>query len=398
MRKLLLKNRNYRLLASGQFISFVGDWFNVIAIAVLVGNDTSGSVMTLASILVLKQIPHFLFSPFSGVAADRFNRKQIMIISDVLRFFSVLGIFINPSSPPWILLCVFITTTFSSFFDPARSASIPQLVADDELKDANALGAMIWQMGMIAGAFLGTIVVETLGVKVAIIIDAASYLMSAFMISRLPPLFPSEFGRVEKGSSLSYRKFIAEELNIREKLLPVLVKGISGVGGAYYLLQVLFGLKFGEGGAVTLSAAFLTRAIGAFVGSCAFRALGQQRTHEQIITTGFLIGAFACFLIGVTDSFLFFIVGTFFVHVGLTLVWVNSNIWIQEIFENENRGKAFGFDLGLNTFLYTISTLTIGSLIEFQYLTLHGAAIVCALAWFIGGGLFASLQHAPKKV
>jgi MFS family permease len=88
--ELLRQNSDFRNLMIGRFISQMGDWFNSIAIFTLLLNLT-GSGESVAIVLIIKLLPTFFFGPLAGVVADRFNRKTIMLASDVLRGVTVLG-------------------------------------------------------------------------------------------------------------------------------------------------------------------------------------------------------------------------------------------------------------------------------------------------------------------
>src|SRR5215510_9565189 len=102
---LLARNRNFRLLFTGQLISQAGDWFNTVAIFTLL-LSLSGSGQSLAVVLILKLIPAFFLGPLAGVAADRFNRKTIMIAADIVRGFTVLGLLlVRRPDQIWIVLC-----------------------------------------------------------------------------------------------------------------------------------------------------------------------------------------------------------------------------------------------------------------------------------------------------
>jgi len=100
---LLRRNRRFRLLWLGQVVSLLGDWFNLIASAALVASLT-GSGLAIGSLFVVRMLAPFLVSPIAGVFADRYNRKHILIFTDVVRAIIVLG-FLLVRSPEhvWLL-------------------------------------------------------------------------------------------------------------------------------------------------------------------------------------------------------------------------------------------------------------------------------------------------------
>ena len=99
---LLKNNRNYRLLWFGYLISQFGDWFNLIASAAVIANITSNGT-SLSYLFLARFLPLFFFSPFAGLLADRFDRRYVMIVSDVLRALTVLGfILVREPHQVWI--------------------------------------------------------------------------------------------------------------------------------------------------------------------------------------------------------------------------------------------------------------------------------------------------------
>ena len=124
--ELLSQNRDFRNLMIGRLISQMGDWFNSVALFTLLLNLT-GSGETVALILIIKLLPTFFFGPLAGVVADRFNRKTIMIASDLLRGIIVLGfLVIHSANQVWLVyLLTTLQVILSTFFEPAESAAFP---------------------------------------------------------------------------------------------------------------------------------------------------------------------------------------------------------------------------------------------------------------------------------
>ena len=87
---LVRTNRNFRFLWTGQVISLLGDWFDLIASAALISQLTH-SGLAVGSLFVVRMLAPFLVSPLAGVLADRYNRKKLLIIADILRGIIVLG-------------------------------------------------------------------------------------------------------------------------------------------------------------------------------------------------------------------------------------------------------------------------------------------------------------------
>src|SRR6188508_266410 len=131
---LLRRNRNFRLLWLGQVVSQMGDWFNTIALYTIILNLT-GSGRDVGLLLVARFLPSCLFGPLSGVVADRFSRRTIMIVSDILRAVVVLGfLFVRRADQLWIIyVLTVLQLALSTFFEPAKTAAVPSIVTDNEL-------------------------------------------------------------------------------------------------------------------------------------------------------------------------------------------------------------------------------------------------------------------------
>ncbi len=149
----LLRNRDFRLLWLGQSISNFGDSMTNLALLLLV-NHLTGSTAALATMMVVLAIPTLTFGLIAGVYVDRWDRKRVMIVSDVIRGVLVLGFaLVNGPEKIWLLYLIgFVQASIGTFFNPARSALIPNLVAKEGLLAANSL----MQMTQILFGLLGT--------------------------------------------------------------------------------------------------------------------------------------------------------------------------------------------------------------------------------------------------
>jgi len=163
--QLVRKNSNFRNLWFGQIISLLGDWFNLIASASLIGMLTQ-SGLAVGGLFVVRLLAPFIVSPIAGVVADRYNRKMILIVADITRALTVLGfLFIREPEQVWMLyVLTAIQLGISGFFFPARSAILPDLVEPRELGAANALSSATWSIMLALGAALGGVVAGSWGI------------------------------------------------------------------------------------------------------------------------------------------------------------------------------------------------------------------------------------------
>ncbi|MBZ0113845.1 MAG: MFS transporter, partial [Thermoanaerobaculia bacterium] len=129
-RELLRTNVNFRRLWIATLVSLLGDWFNTIALYTLVSRLT-GSPLALGAVFLCKMVPLGLASPIAGVLVDRWDRRRVMIGSDLLRSVVVLGfLFIDDASHvPALYALIAAQVIIGSVFEPARSASLPNITS-----------------------------------------------------------------------------------------------------------------------------------------------------------------------------------------------------------------------------------------------------------------------------
>ena len=184
--RLVRENRNFRYLWFGQIVSLLGDWFNLIASAALVGMLTQ-SGLAIGSLFVVRMLAPFIISPIAGVAADRYDRKNILIATDIVRAITVLGfLFVRTPEQVWLLyVLTAIQLGVSGFFFPARNAILPDVAAPEELGAANALSSATWSVMLALGAALGGLASGIWGIYPAFILDAVTFILSALLIAQI---------------------------------------------------------------------------------------------------------------------------------------------------------------------------------------------------------------------
>jgi MFS transporter, DHA3 family, macrolide efflux protein len=180
----LLKNPNFVLLWTGQAISSIGDYFTLLAIPLFV-NRLTGSVMLVGLSFISTMLPALVLGPIAGVFVDRFDRRKVMIASDVLRGVLTLSLLtVQDASQVWIVYLVgFLVSCSAQFFSPARGAALPLIVSDpQDWLPANGLLRVIQTVGMLAGPALAGVAIGLWGEQVAFIADGISFLISALAI------------------------------------------------------------------------------------------------------------------------------------------------------------------------------------------------------------------------
>ena len=178
-----LWNKNFFLLWQGQLVSVFGDALYSIALGLWVLQET-GSTAIMGSIMALVTIPRIILGPFAGVIVDRSNRKQLIVLGDIVRGIGMIFIAfaaINGSLKIWmVMLMGIIMGICSSFFNPSIQSVLPELVPKDKLIKANSSYQMATTGADIIGQSIGGFLYTIIGAPVMFLVNGISYLFSAF--------------------------------------------------------------------------------------------------------------------------------------------------------------------------------------------------------------------------
>jgi MFS family permease len=186
--QLLKGNRNFRNLLAGQVVSELGNWFNFIAGLGLVRLVSDASPAAAGILFVCRLLPFALFSPIAGTFVDRFSRRQVMIWSDLSRVgIALLFLFVTSPDTLWIAYVgTILLSTVGAFFEGAKNAATPNLTGKDGLLAGTALMFSSRFLLMAIGSALGGWAAAIFGYQVAFIINAASFLVSAYSVWLIP--------------------------------------------------------------------------------------------------------------------------------------------------------------------------------------------------------------------
>jgi len=361
---LLRRNVNYRNLWLGALVSQLGDWFNLIAAASLIADLTSSGV-AISYLFLARFLPLFLFSPLAGVLADRFDRRRLMVASDVLRALTVLG-FLLVRDPDHIWLFYLLTTTqfaLSAIFTPARTAVIANIVKHDDLVTANALDSFTWSTMLAVGSLLGGLVAAFLGNNTAFIIDAMTFLLAAWFISRvsIPARLVDDRVEVSRGGWFDFvdgLRYLRGEPFIMA--ISLVKGGGSLVWGAINVLEVNFAeqiFPLGGDGSTTLGIIYAITGLGTGFGPLLLRRwLGDDSGRLRwAITIGFWVLALGILGLAAAPTFALFAVATLFRTIGSGTVWVFSAALLQMVVPDRFRGRVFAFEFALLTLTQSMS-------------------------------------------
>ena len=401
---LINGNRNFRNLWFGQIVSLMGDWFNVIATAILTAQLTN-SGLAVGALFVIRALAQFVTGPFGGMLADRFNRKAILIWADIARAFIVLGfLLVKDAGQLWLLYTLTaLQLGISGIFFPTKDAILPDVAAEEEIGTANALTSTTWSTMLALGAFLGGQVAGAWGIAPAIVLDAASYLLSAWFIRRMTYSQTTE--KVE-GSLTPTEVFQGYfrglgYLSKHRDIFIIAVQKASlmlGVSGFNDVLQVELSSKvfvIGEGGSTSLGWLYAIVGVGTGVSPILARWVtgDRERALRHAITVGYGVTLVGLTLMYPIHSLGMMLVGAFFRGFGVAIIWVFSTTLLLKKLPNQVRGRVLGTEFALLTLAGAIGSGLGGWLLDafagftLQNLIMLMGALMLSFGvyWFING-------------
>ncbi|MFL6333201.1 MAG: MFS transporter [Pyrinomonadaceae bacterium] len=401
---LLRANRDFRMLWLGQVVSQLGDWFDTIALFTLVLRLT-GSGRAVGLVLVARFLPSVVLGPLSGVLADRFNRRHIMIASDVMRALVVLGfLFVRRPEQVWLVyLLTVLQLAFSAFFEPARSAALPSVVAERDLVTANSISSVTWSVMLTLGAAVGGPVTGWFGTDVAFVTDSLTYLVSAALVwrVRLPKRAPRPKTPLTAAKALGVTDTLEGLRYVwhRPRVLALLlVKPAWGLGGGILTLLSVFGEKVFrlslhaavENAALGISALYAARGVGTALGPMFTRRFySETRAQMQrAIGFSFLVAGVFYVAFGGEQSFALALFWLAVAHAGGSVLWVFSTVLLQSSVEDEFRGRVFAAELMLMTLAMAASNYATGEALDRFGVSPRAAAVAIGLFFLLPGLLW----------
>ena len=343
----LFRNRNFAALWVGQTISFLGDYFYLLAIPIMI-NKLTGSALMVGLSVISSAVPMLLLGPLAGVFVDRWNRKTTMIVSDMLRGLLVLPcLLVKTPDQVWIYYLVgFLMSCVSRFFFPAQNAVLPLIVeGSNDLLTANGLMQAVMTVGMLAGPALAGFTIGLWGSWVAFVFDSLSYMASAAAI--LTMTIPHR--RYEPRAGVNPVRSVLDEMRDGVAFLfknPILTPMVIGMMIAFLstgaitviwvpYLQRTFGI-----GAEGLGIVDSAQGVGMLLGGLAtgFLAVRFKKIPLAVLCLTFLG---LCF-IGVGVAPAFSVIIAISVGMGFWMVPVESVVMtiMQIVVPDEKRGRV----------------------------------------------------------
>lgn len=395
---LLRSNPDFRRVWFAEVISNFGDWFTLIASAALISSLT-GSGAAVGGLFVVRMLAPFLMSSVGGVLADRYDRRHLMIATDVVRGLVVLGfLFVRQPGDIWLLYgLTAIQLGLSGIFVPARNALLPDVVSPGSLGAANALSAATFATMLAFGAGIGGFVAGALGVYETFIIDAITYGMSAVMLARVGYRPPVRTGPIS--ISAIPRQYLAGLRYLRRDLETLFLASHKAVNaliitGGLNVLMVSYAVVYfpvGEAGGISLGLLFCATGVGTALGPIiARRFTGDHDVYlRRSLVVCYVISAIGLAVAAPAIGLAVVALGMLIRGLGGGMMFTFSTHLLMTRSPESVRGRVFGTEYALRTLFNAIGTMAVSLAVDSPLgtvgtmWTVAGLALVPGLLWWI---------------
>lgn len=370
-----------RLLV-GEFVSSIGDWLYLVALLVVVYN-AGASPVVLGIVGAARIVPYILLSVPAGIAADRYDRRMILIVTDLARgaiMLALTGLALVDGSIILIVVLSLLAACFSAFFSPAIGSLIPTLVKDEgELGPANAAWSSLDNLAFIIGPAVGAILIGLGSIPLAFFLNAISFLVVAAVLWRLPR-------ETDRSRGAAGRPSEEPSTGFREAVRPV-IRPLSGLGiinlvdgfvsGGLAVLTVVIAIEVlgaGEAGTGWLNAAI---GLGGLIGAVLAGPMTLRRRLDLPLAVGGITLGVGVILVGQSEVLLAAIAAMAVATAGMLVLEVVATTIFQREVPDAIRGRTIG----------AMDTVTVSAYAAGAFLAPILASVVGAVVVLLGFGV-----------
>ena len=373
------------MVFGAQVVSYLGDWFAFVALAGLV-EDVTDSRFLVSLVLVSMTIPGLFMSPIAGSFADRFDRRKILIVVSILQAFAALLLLLHSVAGIWItFVAQCLIAALASFVGPSTSASVPNLVDnDDDLRKTNALFGSTWGTMLAVGAALGGVFAAVFGRNAAFIANAVSFVVAALLFSGVKRPMQSE--RTQNSNKGRVRPIadMKEAINVAKKdpvILALLCSKMTFAVGAGIVSQlaVLASNVFnvGDSGRGLLIG---VRGIGSGLGPILGARIAGRDMAKLLKVCGYAGLVFAVCYVGAALSPFIGMAAVFIAlaHLSGGAQWTLSTLGLQMEAPDHVRGRVMAGDMAMVNTMIGFTSILAG--LTSQFIGVRPAIIIFAAA------------------
>lgn len=342
-----LKYRNYKLFFTGQGISLIGTWIQIIAMNWLV-YELSGSAFVLGVVGFLSRFPILILSPFAGVLADRKNRYKLLILTQIFSMIQAAILTILVFAGTIQVWHIFILGTFlgviNAFDTPIRQSFISDIVEKKEdLSNAIALNSVLFNTARLIGPSIAGIILATVGEGWCFLLNTLSFV--AILITLMFMKVPPQKIIVSVKSPLKEFKdgFIYVYRNIPIRIVLLVLAVVSLMGMSFQVLMPIFAKDVLNGQANTLGFLMSAVGLGAVTGGIMLASRKSIIGLGRVIAISTTIFSISLILFAISRSQLISMFLLYFTGLGMITQMASSNTIIQTLTDENMRGRVMSF-------------------------------------------------------
>lgn len=182
---MLKKNRSFAKMFAAYGLSAFGDYFDFMAVSILLGFVWKADAMTIALYPLCFALPSILFGQLAGILADRWNKRNVMVIADLIRAALTVMLIFAPNAAV-LLVIIALRSTARVFHYPAQQAMTRSVVQADQLLQATSLNGAVFQLSKVLGPLLGASIAATFSPAVCMAVNVMTYTLSALLLLWVP--------------------------------------------------------------------------------------------------------------------------------------------------------------------------------------------------------------------
>lgn len=361
-----LKSTNYKLYFSGQLISMIGTWLQIVAQGWLVLQLTD-SVFLIGLVMALSTLPTLLFTLFGGIIVDRFPKKNILLFTQICAMLLafLLGILtIFDWIQLWqISLISFLLGTINAIDAPARQAFVSELVNKEQLSSAIALNSGVFNTARVVGPGIAGIMIAWIGTGGAFLLNSFSYIavILALKFIRIEHVvlnkITNPFTAIKEGISYSLMHPII-------RTLFIIIGIVSIFGWSYTTVLPIIAKREFHLEAAGLGYLYAATGAGSLMAAILVSMLSKKISPVFFITGGTVVFAISIILFSYAKDVMLASILLFFSGLGLLSFAATSNSIIQSLVRNEYRGRVMSIYVLMFIGLTPIGNFQIGLVSE----------------------------------
>lgn len=393
-----LKTRNFRLYFSGMCVSLIGTWMQQIAMSWLV-YELTGSVFLLATVTFMAQIPILIATPFMSVFVDRFNRRNILILTQTLSGIQALllaWLTLSGQVQVWHLMILSLFIGLINALDnPTRQAFYPSLVPKENLSNAIALNSAVINGSRLIGPAIGGVLISLVGEGLCFLVNGISFLgvIAALLVMKLPPFLKKQTTQRVLTDLTEGFRYVSGNIPIRALLMMMSMISFFGMPLMTFIPAYVKDILQGESQMLGLMLSCI--GIGSFSAAICLAARKSVLGLGKVVT-------FAGLLLGIALALISFvhtpwIAAIICIPAGFSLIITvaSINTLLQTLSDEDKRGRVMGYLAMTFTGIAPIGSLALGA-VE-KYTGLPAIILFSGTCCFLASLVFEHYRPLVRK-